>query len=561
MKKLAIFFIVVLIGAAAAIIYAGKVEVTPGETAIVVIGKCERLIKGPGRIEGLGEIPLSFGMPGRLDQNFAQDGKEVALNEEIAVLNSADMDNQVKQAEDALNEAQAQLDAAKAAYAPEVIAGATAKFDQAAADVKAAESHLKALQSPIIAEQTPQWQLDDAARAIEDAKIKMEQADNKLKRLKAGPNPDDVAVATAELNAAENQLRLAIKRLDGFREGGAIFGPKEDKAKVEDEVERARQAVALARVKYDKANRPAKPEDIRAAELEVALAKNVVASAEAAKARLEKPEPPKQTPQHDIDQAQAVLDKAKAEENGRKAELDALKRGPDPLKVKVAEAALKRATTQLEQKKLYREGLRLRAPKDGLIIKRMAESGMMLAPNQPVAVMMDFSEKRVRAEFDIGRMSDIKPGMPVIIRTRALKEPLEGKVLDLGRVGMRKLFSDDPNAPRGGEVVEAVIALPEPKAGLKLESFKLLKPNMTVDAEIVVERKENVLVVPKTYVSQEDGHEYVQKLDPNPASGANQAPKRSDVKTGMRDEYFVEVVSGLSEGDKVMKPRAANANK
>lgn len=561
MKKLAVLFILVLLGAAAAIIYAGKEVAPPGDTAFATRGKCERLVKGPGRIEGLGEKPLSFGMPGRVDEVKVQEMQEVALNDEIAVLNSADMDNQVKQAEDALNEAQVQLDAVKAACAPEVIAGATAKLEQAAADVKAAESRLKALQSPMIAEPTPQWQIDDATRSIEDARIKMEQADNKLKRLKAGPNPDDLAVATAELNAAENDLRLAIKHLDDTKEGGPLFGPKEDRKKLESDVERARQAVALARVKFDKANRPAKPEDIRSAELELALTKNAVAAAEAAKARLEKPEPPKQTPKHDIDQAQAALDKAKAEEMGRKAELDALKRGPDPLKVKVAEAALKRATTQLEQKKLYREGLKLRAPNDGLIIKRMAEPGMMLAPNQPVAVMMDFSEKRVRAEFDIGRMSDIKPGMQVVIRSRALKEPLDGKVIDLGRVGGRKLFSDDPNAPRGGEVVEAMIAIPEPKTGLKQESFKLLKPNMTVDAEIIVERKENVLVVPKTYVSQEDGKEYVLKLDPNPASGANEAPKRIDVKSGMRDEYFVEVLSGLSEGDKIMKPRAANGNK
>ena len=52
-------------------------------------------------IEGLGEIPLSFGMPGRLDEMLKKEMEDVALNEEIAVLNSADLDNQVKQAVDA----------------------------------------------------------------------------------------------------------------------------------------------------------------------------------------------------------------------------------------------------------------------------------------------------------------------------------------------------------------------------------------------------------------------------------------------------------------------------
>src|SRR4051812_40681589 len=114
MKKLAILFILLLIGAAAAIIYVGKVEVPPGETAVATGGKIERLVKGAGRIEGLGEIPLSFGMPGRLDEITAKEGQDVALNDELATLNSADLDNQVKQAVDAVNEAQAQLNAANA---------------------------------------------------------------------------------------------------------------------------------------------------------------------------------------------------------------------------------------------------------------------------------------------------------------------------------------------------------------------------------------------------------------------------------------------------------------
>src|SRR4029077_1129642 len=113
-----------------------------------------------------------------------------ALNADIALLNSADLDNQVKQATDAVNEAQAQLDAAKAGYAPEIIAQAAAKLDSASADVKAAEAKLHALQHPQPPEPTPQWQIDDAARAIDDARIKLEQTENKLKRLKVGPNPD-----------------------------------------------------------------------------------------------------------------------------------------------------------------------------------------------------------------------------------------------------------------------------------------------------------------------------------------------------------------------------------
>lgn len=558
MKKLALFVVFLFLAGAAAIYWVGKEVAPPGEIQQARMGEIKLLIKGGGRIEGKGEKPVAFGLPGRLDDVFVKEGQELALNEDIALLNSTDVDNQIKQAEAAVQEAQAQLDVAKAGYPPEMISQAEQFHNQSQADVKVAESKLNSLLNPVPPEPTPPWQIDEASRTIEAAKLKVAEEELALKVIQSRPVPHEVAVAKAKLEAAEGALESAQKKLVAFKEGGPIFGPKEDKPKIEADIQSAQSAVNVARAELDLKSQGPKPEENKGAEIKIALARNALAGTEANKARLQVVEKAKPPLTYEVDQAKAAVEKAKSEEIRRKSEVDKLKRGADQTTAKVAEAALQRAQTLLDQKKLFKESVRLRAPSEGLVVKRHAEPGMMLAPNQPIVTMTDFSVRHVRAEFDVGRMADIKQGLPVVIRSRALKEPLDGKVLELGRVGARKLFSDDPNSPRGGEVVEVMMLVIEPKSDLKKDAYKSLRPNISVDAEIILDRKENVLVVPKTYVSREDDREYVFRVDPNPSTGTNQASKIQTVKTGLRDEYFVEIISGLTDGDNIMKPRPAN---
>lgn len=71
-----------------------------------------------------------------------------------------------------------------------------------------------------------------------------------------------------------------------------------------------------------------------------------------------------------------------------------------------------------------------------------------------------------------------------------------------------------------------------------------LRPEMTVHAKIIVERKKGVLVVPNTAVKFENG-DYVVYV---PKGGKREVVK---VKTGIRDENYTEILSGLKEGDQI----------
>ncbi|GAB4435151.1 MAG: efflux RND transporter periplasmic adaptor subunit [bacterium] len=77
---------------------------------------------------------------------------------------------------------------------------------------------------------------------------------------------------------------------------------------------------------------------------------------------------------------------------------------------------------------------------------------------------------------------------------------------------------------------------------VKPEDAIFLRPEMTVHAKIISERKKDVLLVPNRAIKFENG-DYVVYV---PKDGKKMAVK---VKTGIRDESQTEILSGLKEGD------------
>ncbi len=70
-------------------------------------------------------------------------------------------------------------------------------------------------------------------------------------------------------------------------------------------------------------------------------------------------------------------------------------------------------------------------------------------------------------------------------------------------------------------------------------------PNMTITAKIIINRKENVLVVPSTAVRTQNGQTFVQILNNNKSQSVF-------VETGLTSETQTEIVSGLKVGDVVI---------
>ena len=86
---------------------------------------------------------------------------------------------------------------------------------------------------------------------------------------------------------------------------------------------------------------------------------------------------------------------------------------------------------------------------------------------------------------------------------------------------------------------------------ISTEKIAGLKAGMTVDAELVVAEKQDVLMLPITAIQYKDGKSYVMPTD---------STQMTEVKTGISNEEHIEIVSGLKEGDKVLLSNSGTTN-
>lgn len=82
------------------------------------------------------------------------------------------------------------------------------------------------------------------------------------------------------------------------------------------------------------------------------------------------------------------------------------------------------------------------------------------------------------------------------------------------------------------------------------DSFTNLKPSMSVDADIIISGKVDVLVVPAAAIQVKNGKSYVKILN-NTTDTSAQAVE-TEVVTGISNSAVTEIVSGLTEGQNVI---------
>jgi macrolide-specific efflux system membrane fusion protein len=162
----------------------------------------------------------------------------------------------------------------------------------------------------------------------------------------------------------------------------------------------------------------------------------------------------------------------------------------------------------------------------GEVIDRSCEPGQNVSTASVLFVIADRLVASVAVdEADIGK---IKLGQETIIELDAFPdERLKGKVTKISREG--ELVSD---------VVEYEVMVEPVKVPRQWAS------GMTANVEFVVEKKDSILVIPKSAVKEIRGMSSVMLLADNPM------PR--EIKTGITDGKSIEVTKGLMEGDNIV---------
>ncbi len=184
----------------------------------------------------------------------------------------------------------------------------------------------------------------------------------------------------------------------------------------------------------------------------------------------------------------------------------------------------------------------IRAPAAGTILTRAVNPGdpvVPLTPYQPgtelatIADMTDLLFRGTVDEIDVGK---IAVGMTARMKVGALpSDVVTGKVTRIAPQAQQKdgatLFDVWIELDRSGPIV--------------------LRAGYSANAEIVIKEKKDVLTIPERLVVFEDnGNRATVEVS---AGNAKTPPKKVDVKLGISDGLNVEVVSGLSVGQKLVE--------
>lgn len=171
------------------------------------------------------------------------------------------------------------------------------------------------------------------------------------------------------------------------------------------------------------------------------------------------------------------------------------------------------------------------APVTGEVVARNAQVGAIAsAAGHPMFTLTRDGALELRTELSERDLVRVAPGQTVALRVAGAAGTLTGTV--------RRVEPLVDVATRLGH------------ARITLEGAGVLKSGMYADAEILVVRK-MALAVPVTAISTDRDGATVMQVD------AEGRVRRAKVETGIRDGGWVEVVSGLTGGDRVVTKAGA----
>jgi len=211
-----------------------------------------------------------------------------------------------------------------------------------------------------------------------------------------------------------------------------------------------------------------------------------------------------------------------------------------------AEALLAAARAQLDRTATGLREATIRCPIDGIVLVRDKEVGdgissILTAGGNATQLMTlgDLREMYIEARVDEVDLGRIREDMPAIVTVDAYRGvTLKGRVRRIAPAG-----SIDDN---GIVTFEVEVAVEDPE--------RLLRPDMTADAKLVLERRDGVTSLPQVAVREADDGWAVDRVV---GTDANERVESVPVELGLSDGLMTEIVSGLSVGDRVLVPIAS----
>ncbi len=209
------------------------------------------------------------------------------------------------------------------------------------------------------------------------------------------------------------------------------------------------------------------------------------------------------------------------------------------LQVKAAESQLEAAASQLEaagqaiteaQRQL--DEASITAPLSGLVANVYVEEGDNVSTVTTILHLIDPTTMELKAEVDEIDIPSVEPRQRVIIEVDALPAlEFEGRVTYISLL---------PTEEAGVILYTVTIDLDVPEGSG-------IKAGMSADADIIIDERSNVLLVPSRVIKHDSqGNPVVEVM-------VNKEIEEKPVVIGISDGYQTEIIDGLDEGEVVLR--------
>jgi HlyD family secretion protein len=347
----------------------------------------------------------------------------------------------------------------------------------------------------------------------------------------------------SDIAAAALKCDLAVLDLKKYKEGDYV----QEKDTIDGEIKLAQEEVTRAEDKFTFTKRLAKKGYAKQSEVEadrVALQKANIGLQVAEKKMEVLQEYTKERQEAELEanakefkrELERVELKAKAALAKYEADLKAAQRTYE-----VERAKYDKLVDQIKVCKIY-------AKRDGMVVyvntrsggfrgsqEPLIYEGAKVKERQPIINLPDVTHMQVNARIHESKISMVRIGLPATIHLDA-----QAGETFRGEVGMVSLVPTSGNWPN--------VNLKEYITFIKLtddiDKVSQLKPGMTAEIEILIDRLASVLQAPVQSFVERGGRHFAWVL-------VNNKLTRREVKVGKSNEQMMEIVDGLSEGDRL----------
>ncbi len=196
------------------------------------------------------------------------------------------------------------------------------------------------------------------------------------------------------------------------------------------------------------------------------------------------------------------------------------------MKLELAEMELRNLRKELEK-------YTLKASMEGEVLAVNTKEGELAPPGVPAVVIGDTRQMTVQATISENDILRVKVGQEVEVSGDTVGTvPVKGRVVGIKPMAKRL---------EAGQAMEAVGQVKIEPDRDKLQTL----PGVSVNVNIICQSKKKALAVPIEAILQRDEGEYVYILK------EDQAYLRR-VKTGVQNDFYVEVTEGLAPGDRIV---------